>query len=273
VGVCVDTRNNSRNMAEGEVVDPNAGDKKTFSYGIHVAASSTWGDEACARICELVMNANSGLAQQIQDNSTDLMDILETKDLEGPIDDLGITLPFLAVYYDRPEMLEYLRKRGVDLTKYCDPMEYGNPLFYAIHFRRIRIILCLDLLGVSVREPCDSIKTKPWTHAERLDDSYVKEMLTYCFGKEQRASTLVTKHFKRIKTRKQYLFKLKVIPLLLRVMRGMIARAKVRLMRKERDRIARKAARRVVREEKISNGFDLNSDDESTIEDTMDYMF
>ena len=92
-------------------------------------------------------------------------------------------------------------------------------------------------------------------------------MLKYCFGKEQRASTLVTKHYLRIKTRKQYLFKLKSIPLLLRCMRGMIARQKVRRMRKEKERIARKAERRVRREEKIKKAQELNSDDESTIED------
>jgi hypothetical protein len=256
-----------------EEVDLSAQGDKNFSFGVHVAASSTWGESACARLSEMVLLSNNGLGQQIQDNSTELMDILTTKQLEGPIDDLGMTLPFLAVYYDRPEMLEYLRKRGVDLTAYCDPMGYGNPLFYAIYMRRIRIILCLDLLGVGVKEPCDSLRTLPWTHAERLDDAYVKEMLIYCFGKEQRASTLVTKHYRRIKTRKQYLFKLQVIPLLLRVMRGMIARAKVRRIRKEKEKIARKAARRVKREEKIKNGDDLNSDDESTIEDMdMDYF-
>lgn len=47
-------------------------------------------------------------------------------------DDLGLTLPFLAVYYDRPDMLKYLRKRGFDLSQPCDPMNFGNTMFYAI---------------------------------------------------------------------------------------------------------------------------------------------
>jgi len=251
---------------EAEVVD------SAFSYGIHSGAASSWDDQACAKLCDMVMLANNGLGQQVANNQTELMDVLSTKALEGPIDDLGLTLPFLAVYYDQPEILEYLRKRGIDLKAVCDPMEYGNPMFYAIYLRRIRMIRTLDILGVSVREPCDSLKTVPLQLATRTNDQYVKDEIAYCWGKEQRAGTLVTKHYKRIVERRKYLFKLKIIPLMLRVMRGMIARARVRRMRKEIDKIARKAARHVRREEKLAKFELLDSDDESTLEDMDEYM-
>jgi hypothetical protein len=133
------------------------------------------------------MDANSGLAQQIAENKTDLMDILPDEDLQGPVDDLGLTLPFLAVYYDRPDMLDYLRKRGVDLRAPCDPMDFGNPMFYAIHLKKTRLILHLDILGCSVREPCDSLKVLPLAHVERLDDPFMKDAIHYAFGKEERA--------------------------------------------------------------------------------------
>ena len=114
--------------------------------------------------------------------------------------------------YDRPDMIEYLKKRGIDITSFCDPMDYGNPLFYAIYYRKVNMIYILDLLGCSVRIPCDSIGTMAIDLAKRKDDQYCIEMITYCLGKEQRATTLVYKHFHRIKTRKHYLRKLAAIP-------------------------------------------------------------
>jgi hypothetical protein len=247
--------------------------KENFYYGVHVAASSSWGDQACARLCQLVIGSNNGLAQQIAENKTDLLDVLPPERLAEPVDDLGLTLPFLAVYHDRPDMLEYLWRRGVDLTTWCDPMEYGNVLFYAIHLRRIQLILKLDLLSVSVRDPCDCLKNKPIVHAKRLNDPNVTQMLEYCFGKEQRAATLVVKHFLRIKYRKIYLKKLALIPLLLRVMRGMIHRARVRRVKKKKNDLIRRTERRVRRQQKIDLFQDLNSDDESTIEDPNAYGF
>ena len=107
-------------MAEAQ--DPEK--KNAFSFGVHSGAASSWDDQACAKLCDMVLLANNGLAQQVALNDTTLMDVLPTSELEGPIDDLGLTLVFLAVYHDQPEMLEYLRKRGVDLKATCDPMEY-----------------------------------------------------------------------------------------------------------------------------------------------------
>ncbi len=237
-----------------------------FIYGVHVAGSSTWGDQACARLCQLVVESNSGLAQQIAENKTELMDVLPVEALSEPVDDLGLTLPFLAVYFDRPQMLEYLWRRGVDITTFCDPMQYGNLVFYAILLRRVALILKLDLLGCSVRDSCDVLNTKPMEHAERINDPSIIQMIEYCMGKEQRAGTLVTKHFLRIKYRKIYLKKLKAIPLLLRVMRGMIHRARVRRIRKAKADLIRRTERRLRRAEKIKNDEVLNTDDDSTIE-------
>jgi len=255
----------------GDALDPAA--EKDFYFGIHVAASSSWGDSACARLCQLVVGANNGLAQQVAENRTELMDLLTPAVLSEPVDDLGLTLPFLAVYHDRPDMLEYLWRRGVDLTAFCDPMQYGNPMFYAIQLRRVQLILKLDLLSVSVRDACDALKTKPAVHARRLNDPHVTQMLEYCLGKEQRAGTLVVKHFLRIKFRKMYLKKLQAIPLLLRVMRGMIHRARVRKIKKKKNDVIRRAERKVRRQHKLDNFEGLNSDDESTVEDPNPYGF
>ena len=116
----------------GPLVDTTA---SAFYYGVHIGASSSWDDQAAARLCELVIASNNGLSAQVANGKTDLMDILPVEKLTEPVDDLGLTLIFLAIYYDRPEIIEYLHKRGVDVTKPCDPMDYGNPMFYAIQLR------------------------------------------------------------------------------------------------------------------------------------------
>lgn len=234
---------------------------------VHPASSRSYADSASAQLCKIVVEANSGLAQQISDNRTDLMDILPLEKLEGPVDDLGLTLPFLAVYYDKPEMLEYLKKRGVDITVPCDPMEFGNPMFYAIQMKKTRLILTLDILGCSAREPCDSLDVLPMTHAERLDDPFIKEALVYSFGKEERARVLFLKHFLRRKYRKIYLFKLKAIPLLLRCMRGMLGRKIGRFLRNVRDTLIRRKERKKRVKEKLADGIDLDSDDEDSVID------
>ena len=64
------------------------------------------------------------MAQQVIENRTDLLDILATEDLMRT-DDLGLSLPYVAIYNDRPQMLEYLHKRGVDMSLPCDPADYG----------------------------------------------------------------------------------------------------------------------------------------------------
>ena len=234
---------------------------------MHAASSRSWGDSAAAQLCKIVVEANNGLAQQIAENKTDLMDILSSEQLSEPVDDLGLTLPFLAVFYDRPDMLEYLWKRGVDMKVFCDPMGFGNPLFYAIHLKKAHLILTLDIIGISVREPCDSLGTLPMTHAERLDDPFLKEAITYAFGKEDRARTLYLKHFLRSKMRRIYKKKLIAIPLLLRCIRGMLGRKVGRHLRNIRDTLYRRRERKKRVAQKQGDGIDLDSDDEDTIVD------
>lgn len=242
-------------------------ERESNAIPIHGGSSSSWGDSSSARLMGIVVDANNGLAQQVAENRTDLMDILSVETLSEPTDDLGLTLPFLAVYYDRPDMLEYLHKRGVNLKNFCDPMEYGNPLYYAIHMRKIRMIILLDLLGCSVKEPCDALEVLPETHAERLDDQSVKDAIVYASAKEVRASILFYKHFLRVKYRKIYLKKLQSIPLLQRCVRGFFGRR----ISKHYKAIKRALIRRIMRKrnkaKKIAEGAELNSDDEDSIID------
>ena len=99
-------------------------------FGIHRAASSTWGDKATSRLCSIIVDSNSAYQQQVTENRTDLLDTLGNEDLLIT-DDLGIGLIYLCINYDRLDMLKYLHGRGIDLALPCDPMGYGNAMFYA----------------------------------------------------------------------------------------------------------------------------------------------
>ena len=126
-----------------------------LQFGVHRSACSSYGDEAPSRLCQMIVDSNKAFLQEVINNKIDLLDTMDDKDLLEA-DDLGeydyicsmittashrfisyhistgISLPFLAVYFDRPDILKYLHSRGVDLSKPCDPMNYGNIMFYAV---------------------------------------------------------------------------------------------------------------------------------------------
>jgi hypothetical protein len=97
---------------------------------VHRASSASWGEKSVARLCKIVVDSNSHFLQEVMNGKTDYLDMLTYDELLDT-DDLGINLVFLCVYFDRPEMLLYLSKRGFDMSIPCDPMNYGNAMFYA----------------------------------------------------------------------------------------------------------------------------------------------
>lgn len=209
--------------------------------GIHRASSNSWQDQAYARLCEVVMEANDGMAQQIQENKTDLLDMMSVEDLSRP-DDLGLTLPFLAVYYDRPDMLVYLRKRGVDLNAPCDPLAFGNLMFYAVALRRHEVVRTLDLLGISSTEPMTQYNETAMQYASRTNDELMRQTLHWSSQKEIRAYNMFMKHYLRRVYRAKYL-KMKVAARLLqRIIRGFLGRRKALRRRKRLEREAQEAA-------------------------------
>ena len=231
---------------------------------VHRASSSSWGDCACARLCEIIIDCNDNMAQQIADNRTDLLDILTLDELNLPSDDLGLSLPFLAVYYDRPVMLEYLHKRGVKLSAPCDPMGFGTPIYYAICLNKTNLISILDLLGCDVKNPCDGLAQLPIVHARRLDNHLAIKEIEKAGGKERRAMNMFQKHGLRIICRKRYLFMRKSIPLLQRAVRGLFARKIARTKRTRIETKARRLQRKITRAAKLADNIDLESEDDDS---------
>ncbi len=200
---------------------------------IHPASSSSWGAEAAARLCKIVLDHNTGAAQQIQENRSDLLDLLSVDQLKEQ-DDLGLSLSFLCVYYDRPDMLEYLHKRGINLSESCDPIKFGNPMFYALSMNRHQLVTKLHDLGYSVANPCDTFNTLPILHAYRIDDKILIDLITYLAGRELRAWILWRKHFLRKKYTKRYAYiRTTGIPLLQRAIRGFFGRLRANRKRQE----------------------------------------
>ena len=198
-------------------------------------SSKNWGDSSGARLCEVVIYANTQVQDQVATGKTDILDILTLGQLNEP-DDMGLTLPYLCVYHDRPEMLAYLHKRGVDLNKPCDPMGFGTPMFYAVSMRRWRIIERLDKLDVSLTAACDNMKQLPVHHARRIDDEALENMIIYQSTSRQRASALVLKNILRLKCKREYLKIKKVfVPRIQKRMRGVLARKHCELLRMKRD--------------------------------------
>ena len=201
--------------------------------GIHRASSQSWGDSACARLCGIIVDSNTGIAQQVIENRTDLLDIYSKEELLKP-DEFGLTIQFLAVYHDQPDILIYLKKRGVDLSVPCDPMNFANPMFYAIRLGKHRLIRVLDLLGCSVNLPCDDLKNTPTSLAQRLNDEISLHEIQMARSKELRAAILFRKHFLRSKLRKRYLKILLLIIRIQKIFRGFLGR---RVGQKRRERV------------------------------------
>lgn len=200
-----------------------------FKTGIHRASSQSWGESSCARLCGIIVDSNTGIAQQVIQNRTDLLDLYSKSELLQT-DDLGLSIIFLAVYFDQPDILNYLKRRGIDLSAPCDPMNFGNPMFYALRLGKHRLIRVLDLLGCSVNNPCNDLKDKPFDIARRLNDQIAQDEIILAQNKEIRAALLFKKNFLRLKHRKDYLFTLKMVLKLQKVIRGMLDRRRIRLM-------------------------------------------
>ena len=59
-----------------------------LQFGVHRAACSSFGDEAPARLCQIIVESNKAFLQEVLDNKVDLLDIYENEELLE-VDDLG----------------------------------------------------------------------------------------------------------------------------------------------------------------------------------------
>ncbi len=196
-----------------------------------IGSSEQWGDQAVARLCQVIMEANDGMVQQIIEDRTDWLDLLSKEELERT-DDLGLSLAYLVVYYDKPEAVKYLHKRGIDFSKPCDPVGYGTPMYYAITMGKVHIVETLNKLGYSLVTPCETVFQKNAVYyAERRDDYYMLQCIEQIRSHERRAYALLRKNFFKLKERKLFLKKKKAAIKIQKIIRGKLARIRLVLLK------------------------------------------
>jgi hypothetical protein len=200
----------------------------TFAFAVHNASSEFWGDQGCARICRCIMEANKSIMQQIIENRFDLLDLLPIEDLQEPDPDSGLSAAYLAIYFDKPKMIRYLHNRGVDLTKPCDPMGFGNCVFYCVSYGRYDILELLELLEYDIVGPCDEFEQTPMQRAEMMNNSIMMNHLEFLSARRKRAYEFMTKNCMRYRCMVNYRRTRKKIIDIQRVIRGFIHRCRAK---------------------------------------------
>jgi hypothetical protein len=195
-------------------------------------SSERWGDQSAARLCKILVDSNNGMDQQIMENRTDLLDLMTNEELiQG--DDLGLSAVYLAIFYDRPDILRYLYDRGIDLAAPCDNQGFGNIMYYAITLGKSRLIPFLNKLDVSVNNPCEEwFKLTPRHYAMARDDAYALEAIDFIQNREERAFTMLKKHVLRICYSKRYKRLQYNTSTIQRVYRGFYARKIMKMMKR-----------------------------------------
>jgi hypothetical protein len=211
----------------------------------HRASSTTWGDEAGARLCSLILNENTGASQCVAEGRIDLLEFLTLEQLNEP-DDCGLTLIYQSIYYDQPEVFKYLVKRGVNPHTFCDPMHFGTPSYYVVTLRRHRMLEVLDSVNVAFTDPCDSLEQVPMVHAKRIDDHQMIEGLDMYIFRGVRAQLLISKNYRRSVDRKRFLRVRSAAKTINRLLRGRWDRKRVEKY-KERCRDAYRNAESIER--------------------------
>ena len=94
-------------------------------------------------------------------------------------DDLGLTPAYLAVHFDRPAVLDFLREDGVDLTVACDGVGadgHGTPAFYAAFHGKVRVLRALARLGVAMEAPCTRFGEAPAEFFDRHGPAVAEQL-------------------------------------------------------------------------------------------------
>ncbi len=123
------------------------------------------------------------ILQFIEDGDTEMIGFMqatgEYPDLSLP-GDCGTTPLYLALLHDRPEVIKLLYQYDVDLMGFCDPMNYGRPVYWAAKMGRVNCLRMLGRCGVEIEPDMETNKFGETlkTIAEKYNPAItVKEML------------------------------------------------------------------------------------------------
>lgn len=108
-------------------------------------------------------------------------------------DELGLTPAYLAVTFDRPEVLRFLDDIGVDLAKPCDAVGYATPAFYCAYHGNVRCLETLARLGVDLKAPCTKYGELPFKFAGR-HPPVVADQLVDAVTLRDRSAVVISSH-------------------------------------------------------------------------------
>ena len=200
----------------------------------HFASSQKWsGNQPCARLCKIALESNKGILQSIIEGHTEMLDMLTNEELEEIDPDSGLNAPYLAIYYDRPKIVKYLHERGLDMSKFCDGMDFGTCIFYAVSYLRYEILELLEQLNYDIIGPCDEFGQTPLERAVKMENKKLAAHLEFLIGRRQRVHIVMTKNCMRYLHRQRYLRLYKALLVVQRIIRGFIGRCRVKTIRKD----------------------------------------
>ena len=206
----------------------------------YIASSKLWGSQSHARLCKIIIEENKAILQQIIEERTDLLDLLTVKELMEPDPDMGLTIAFLAIYHDKVQIIKYLHQRGVDLSKFCDSIGYGNCVFYAVSYARFDIIEVIEQLGYDIVGPCDELGQTPLRRAEAMGNMKIISHLRFLTTRRERVQTLMTKDCMRYFCRMRYMKSRRKIIMMQSVIRGFLGRVRYKKQKKIMKELQRK---------------------------------
>lgn len=128
-------------------------------------------------------------------------------------------------------------KHDIFAAAMCDPVNFGNPMFYAVSMRKYRCVDMLDLLGVSVKAECDMLKQTPTDHARRLNDYEMIKLIESISGRGLRVANFFYNNYLRAKVRRWFKKVVECVKTIQRLMRGKLGRKKAKKKRIKKKKL------------------------------------
>lgn len=106
-------------------------------------------------------------------------ELIENMDIDQlqNVDYFGNNPAHIACKLNKPYILKALHEKGVDLSKPCDTVSFGSPIFYALQYQNVSILNLLWELGYDISGSCDKFGNSALYHAELKGDTVITESI------------------------------------------------------------------------------------------------
>ena len=121
----------------------------------------------------------------IDEDIESLQNLIDSEGIEMfyRVDNLGNNAAHMACLLNKPNILLLLHKNGFDLSKPCDLVSYGSPIFYAVQHRHVQLLNLFWELGYDIGKACDKYGNTPLYYAKLKKDDLMINTLTEICGR------------------------------------------------------------------------------------------